>query len=293
MTSLDQIPPQSCAASRWSTCRRRQDFETPEAGFVKDVDIAWDLRIVRKNMPIFHALVDYYNQAGFRPGSRPSYRDHEQAVERLVQGVARIVDANGFVVEELRMRLYGGWYEYPSGAETHDKVHLAQITGRLPRRLREMKTRPRLLVEAAECLIAYPGERFVNTVRPESLPSRITVEPPPANCSLRRASCPLTDLATWCRGRCPVDQCRTRTSDVASFRKQKLIDTMLVADTIMLSMTDDFVGVVSIDDDILPGVLAAGRRSDKVVLIRFGKQKRSIHDDMINEYKIRCIDVGA
>jgi len=210
-----------------------------------------------------------------------------------VDGLATVVEKNGVVADEFRVRLYGGWYEWPSGTETHDKTHLSQIAARLPKRIRHMRGNPRLFVEAAECLINYPGEKFMNTVRPESLPPRITVEAPPVHCYLRRTSCPLVDLATWCRGKCPEVDCRTKTDDVASFRKQKLIDTMLVADTITLSMTIDFVGVVSIDDDILPGILAAGRRSDKVMLIRFGKRKRSVHDEMMNEYAIRYIDIEA
>jgi len=252
---------------------------------------------------LVYALVDYDNERppafGRRAseGRRPNLRDHEDYLSHLVRGILFVRDmlAPNFV--ELRLRLYGGWTTIP-GERTEAGDMVAQAIARFGHSTRAARTR--LFIELAESVLVASDERLFGTFRSTRWRSevlRFGVQPPqchesPAACSVIAA------LSGWTRGRCPRrPQCIVHTEHVVSSEGQKLVDAMLTADTISGSTYQKaHVLAVSMDDDMVPGVLTARALGGQVSLVRFGRHEPSGYDLLLRRNGVEVIDrpaVGA
>ncbi|MDF3071346.1 MAG: hypothetical protein K0R38_6947 [Polyangiaceae bacterium] len=229
-------------------------------------------------MQPFLALVDYYNQVPL-PGHRDAtFEEHRAGLEAVTAKLAAAVRAISGPAE-LRVRLYGGWFIGGQDEESADRG----VVGTLARR--DYPTRiegSRVFVELADAMLTGDGQAMGYTVREQPGMSPFKMRWPLRACSLTQGNCSLHDLDCWRKGRCPRHkECGLAVSDVTFSRRQKLVDSMIVADTIEASLSEGWVAAVSNDDDIVPGVLTAAGHSRKVALFRFGRLRPSPYDGIL------------
>lgn len=237
-----------------------------------------------------HALVDYFNVATFRRGTTLSYSDHLAAVDILASAVQSVGETLSPKPDEITMRLYGGWHS----AISENRTEAREILGAIGRKHFPTRRPNRMFLEMADSLVALPNETLLHTHRLwRGLSPFRLIDQVQAVCPLDPLTCPLHELDHWRRGRCPRAVRCTRTTDaVASSERQKLVDTALVADAIILAQeTDSWVVPVSNDDDIIPAVLAGQLLSKKVLLLRIGKRLASPYDAIIERSGIATINL--
>lgn len=247
-----------------------------------------------------YALVDYDNQRPPRFGSKarsgrpPSLRDHEDYLHVLINA---ILDLRGQFSEaflELRLRLYGGWTSLLPGerSEVGDLVSSAVANWGRTSRTR----RTRLFIELADALLVAPEELLVGTFRATRWRgATLRFFPQPPECKEGPGCSHIRALFDWSRGRCPRrPSCPVQSIQVASSEGQKLVDAMLICDTI--SAATHFgahVLTVSMDDDVIPGVLSAHLLGGRVSLVRFGKRDPSVLDPVLARNGVNIIDLPA
>ncbi|QDU24015.1 hypothetical protein ETAA1_60260 [Urbifossiella limnaea] len=117
--------------------------------------------------------------------------------------------------------------------------------------------------------------------------ARLELRPRPDACTDSAAACAGYEaFRSWAvNGRCPNRaSCSAAVNDCVEQKSQKLIDTMIVADAILGAADGSGVAVVSMDDDLVPGLLAAARYGRPTALIRFGYRNRPGEYDTILEH---------
>ena len=147
--------------------------------------------------------------------------------------------------------------------------------------------RVRVFVTIADSLLAVAEEPLPLTVREKGGFGPFQLHWPARACQVQTGRCGLHELDAWRKGRCPNYQvCGLRHDNVVVSRRQKLVDSMIVADTIHAATTEDWVAVVSNDDDMVPGVLTASAHSRKIALLRFGRRQPSPYDAILASRKL-------
>lgn len=250
---------------------------------------------------VVYALVDYDNQRPVRfghyasEGRRPNLRDHEDYLSDLVEGLldVRRQLTTGFL--ELRIRLYGGWSTVVSGERTDVGDMVAQAIARFGRSSRVGSTR--WFLELAESVLVLPEEILGGTFRSGRWRGEVLrFHTQPARCRESPTSCSvIAALSQWSRGRCPKrPTCPVHSEEVVSLDGQKLVDAMLISDTIAGSAYQKaHVLAVSMDDDMVPGVLSARALGGLVTLVRFGRRDPSDYDVVLKRNGVDVIDLPA
>jgi hypothetical protein len=246
-----------------------------------------------------YALVDYDNQRpprfGHRAseGRRPNLRDHEDYLTALVRGLLELRDRLAPDFLELRVRLYGGWISTIPGERTEAGDMVSQAIMRLGHSTRVPRTR--LFLQLAESLLTAPDELLIGTFRSSRWRGevlRFLAQPPecpdsPTACSL------ISAFSRWSRGRCPRSPaCSVHTAQVVSTDSQKLVDAMLIADTISGAVHERaHVLLVSMDDDMVPGALSARVLGGDITVVRFGRRDPSGYDTILRRNGVQIIDL--
>jgi len=243
------------------------------------------------------ALVDYDNQrigrfrGGAGRGRGPSYRDHSDFIDLLVEGLldhrARWTDR----LIELRVRFYGGWTIDLEGTRT-DAGDM--VTRAITERGKQQRFRnTRLFLELAEAPLAAEDVRLYYTSRQSRwLGTKLYVGSTDVACIQRPYPCHAVRAAlSWAKNRCPTEACRVKTEDVFVVQQQKLVDTLLVCDAIMsVVLGYSRVIAVSMDDDIVPGLLSAAGIPGCAELVRFGKREPGTYDRLLEARGIEVTD---
>lgn len=249
---------------------------------------------------VVYALVDYDNQrppsfgGRSRPGRSPNLRDHEDYLAKLVQGLLRFRGQLEEEFVELRIRLYGGWSGMPSGERTETGDMVATALRRVGTSSRLRATRIR--VELAECLLLAPEQPIHGTFRSMRWRGEaLRVSDHPLHCAEAPSRCAAIEgLYRWARGRCPRNpECRVLSEDAVISQGQKLVDSMLVADTIAATHVSKHVVAVSMDDDMIPGLLSARQLGAIVTVLRFGRRDPSTYDAILARYGVAVVDYPA
>ncbi|MYA07357.1 MAG: hypothetical protein F4060_09235 [Holophagales bacterium] len=231
-----------------------------------------------------YALVDYFNVARL-PGHRPAtYADHADALEELVGlllGAATALQPRpGF----LKIRLYGGWHDERTNRTTDAREMLGAIARRHYPTLRPL----RVFVSLADSLIALPRYELRHTLRLWNGIGRPRTRRHGA-CAYPD-TCPLGDLREWARGSCPKrPDCSVKTREAVLTERQKLVDTSMVADTMHLARhtSTDWIAVVSNDDDILPGLLAAAADNQQLLLYTVERSQPSQYGPLLDHLEVK------
>lgn len=225
------------------------------------------------------ALVDFYNQRSLsfggsgRVGRPPNLRDYELSYDALIAGLIAHVEPilNGTI--DLRVRLYGGWTTDLSGESSAGADMLSKV---LANRGRTRIGRVRITSELATSAIASPSNQLNRMYRTTSWGSDSVnaLDDTPADCPQYGTDCTYYDsLKAWVHGRCPnYKACKVKTRLCLSKTSQKMVDTLIVADMIAAVVTGSAVLVVSMDDDMVPGLITAAASGDDVSVIRYGRR---------------------
>ena len=214
-------------------------------------------------------LVDVDNYDEFR-----DVTDESAFSSRLMELTRDFLSVCAEPVDQLTIRLYGGWFEGAAmTSRASEYAKLAQLGDPFP--LVDSDRRIAGHVELATGPIASPGMVLPHTYRRRGSAPRLKRTPAlndPSCCG--SSACSAKRLAGWSecpRKVCPTPDCTVTYADAFSGSEQKMIDAMLSIDLIELVLTGQMsaVAVVSDDTDFIPALLYAARQGEgQVVSIR-------------------------
>ena len=231
----------------------------------------------------FWCLADLFNLGFWRRGvpGHPNLRDLKDGLDRVAELGLSVAAGRGLsgVVEELEIRVYGGWWQLGSV----DPLPTRNMLDQAIRHLRRIP-RPRLHVSIAESPLASPRSRLMHTVRWDGLRAEGWRLAPSRVCRLASA-CSLDQFArSWLRsGACPETGCTTSLEQALEAKRQKTVDTLLAVDALQLALepTTACVAILSDDDDMVPSLLAArATRGVEVVWLRRARRP-SVYDSVV------------
>lgn len=174
-------------------------------------------------------------------------------------------------VDQLTIRLYGGWFD--GAAMTKRASEFAKLAQRGdPFPILTAERRVSGHVELAVGPVAAPGMILPHTYRRRGTAPRLKRTPgfsDPSCCG--DAACSAKRLAAWSEGprkQCPTPDCTVTYADAFFGSEQKMIDALLAMDLIeMVTFGQmDAVAVVSDDTDFIPAMLYAVHRGDRQVV---------------------------
>lgn len=212
-------------------------------------------------------LVDFFNLQLWKPHRPPDYADIRSGLEQVVQSALDGLSKCRLDTRELRVRLYGGWH----GDSVRDRVPIRELTaavvGKFPL---HSGHRTRLRIELAETPIWDRSLRLLRTLRDVPLKPPSCKVAAPSHCG-NRSNCEVSHLSNWMRGYCPGSNCTVRYKELGSTFRQKMVDTLIIADALSLVNTQqtDILIIAGDDDDLMPALLALnGRRITGIRLKR-------------------------
>jgi uncharacterized LabA/DUF88 family protein len=225
-----------------------------------------------------HVLTDFDNlpAAIRKPGLASLARAVYQAVDLLYPSV-----------DELRIRLYGGWYD--AQGLTQAGTRLAQEIGfGFPMAIPvNQQIKCRIHCEIASASIDAPADLLLHTFRQRwGIRSRLTAVQSPSCASPH--SCGVQTVVQWSRGRCHVAGCSVPAHTVFKYNEQKLVDTLLCCDLIVLTTKGQKAPVflISDDDDMIPAVLLGSRLGGSIHILQT-RTRQSPYDTLLQQYNVQ------
>jgi uncharacterized LabA/DUF88 family protein len=196
-------------------------------------------------------------------------------------------------LNDVHVRLYGGWYD-ATGGLTRDGTRVAQEIGRdFPMtKMSQSRQIQRVACEIASALIDSPQDLFPFTFRRRSgIRSRLSRNKPPT-CAAP-GKCSIDAVAAWSRGHCPESGCSVTTETVFAYNEQKLVDTMLCCDILALALRKPLtpIAVLSDDDDLAPAVLMAAKLGAPIHLIEMRANKQGTYRPLFAAYNVRTANL--
>lgn len=195
-------------------------------------------------------------------------------------------------IEDLYLRLYGGWYTASGlsrlGSQlTQDIATNFPIVGVTAGRIKT-----HLFCELASSIIDDKSQVLTWTHRLRNgIRSRLTPKNPQA-CAFN-SSCPIAPVVQFSRGRCPIAGCGVKTEDAFSYEEQKLVDTLLCCDILALSLRRPApaVFVVSDDDDLLPAFLMGAGLGGSIWRCRMRSNPNTFYDSILMQSNVQTIAI--
>ena len=231
-------------------------------------------------------LIDLANTSVFRGVSRPNPPLIGSRLEDLLARVFGVIAHQGF--SELRIRLYDGWFDESGSPTELYGILRAYLRGAFPTRTRTA----RVFVELAESVAAARhGERLIATARRQTGLGRYPVrleKAPPSGCALP-TDCELDSLRTWFKGNCPCRAtCSVSTDTIAAFGYQKLVDTTIVSDIVWYaSKNEQRIAVMSNDEDVIPGLLAARSLGGEILWLGSEDSPRGHYSTVLADHGVK------
>jgi len=235
-----------------------------------------------------YALVDWDNLE-----DRDSRAGAKYVADRLWQSISGIAPRLVAGVQDLDLRLYGGWNgrQHPTSRATLLDVDLQQ---NFPFVLRDpnRQTPVKVTGELAQSLVRLPRHILQHTFRQRQGPPKLQCQTAiQLGCATQ--GCPIASVhGLFSQGRCPEQTCATTIDKVLIRAEHKLVDTMLVADLIHFAMAGNSpIAVVSSDDDLWPGILMALDAGSHVLHVR--PKDHSSHHTYMNSALQRSYSHGG
>lgn len=197
-----------------------------------------------------YILVDYFNV-------QQTYR------QRGLEYTIRKIFDELWIVASLpfhraTLRLYGGWYEDGQLTRIAQDL-LAEIeslpsTYDPPTSVSDFQGVVIFRAELAQSLLAAPSSKLLNTLRTRTAPQGVRISEKFLDCATNKDSCPLAGALHLHRKRkCPNQQCENKLSDLLYRTEQKMVDSMICADSAFLLKDDQTpLLIVSSDEDMAP-----------------------------------------
>jgi hypothetical protein len=209
-----------------------------------------------------HILVDYDNVASNQTQKGPRF------VADIIQSELLSKHSTLFSGDlRLDFRFYGGW-QMRTGRSPRALKLISDIQRDFPAIISNRPTGSRVTLNAtlAESLMALPYQTLPHTYREHSEPPKLLCKTA-GSLGCLDPNCIASKVHALFQNRaCPEAGCQRPIDEILSRREQKLVDTMLVADMMHLSwLREPRFAVVSSDDDLWPGMLAAMQLGTNVV----------------------------
>lgn len=229
-----------------------------------------------------YCLADFFNLELWKRGQPISYADARDGINDLVIAATDALSASRLKVEELTIRLYGGWHDRETKSATPARDLISKVIRQYPRRVGT-----RLRIQIAEAPIFSPHLVLMDTLRRAPYSPSGHLGTTPASCLLG-TSCSLPFVAAWLKGRCPENGCPVRTRDVVHARQQKIVDTLITADSLSLvhSQHADALLIASDDDDMIPALLGASTPGISVVHLRRSTLDPGFYDTLLEDANV-------
>lgn len=190
----------------------------------------------------------------------------------LHRAIQRFVDEAN--IDELHVRLYGGWRE--SGVTSRRASEVSAALGAASLLPAPHPTRTGVLrgtVDLATSLISHPTVHWPDTYAavPGTQRVRLATTPHPAGCASPNGNCMARNVMRFTRGtrsNCPVDGCQVTAESAFIEMRQKMVDTLLACDAVDYAHEVDALGIVTCDLDVVPAVARATSSTADVLLIQ-------------------------
>ena len=196
-----------------------------------------------------YCLADFFNLRLWPTGRPATFADIRDGLDELTgTAISRTPSAG-----EITIRLYGGWH----GDVPHTQIGLRDMVTRAIEQAPKRLSRTRIRLELAESPIWDKSIRLLRSVRVSQM-NNLHAEITSSLACLDPAACSLDSFATWCQGSCPTSGCRVQLATVARTRGQKMVDTLITADALVIARDQlaDVVILASDDADMIPALLA-------------------------------------
>ena len=182
-------------------------------------------------------------------GRSPTYPDIRDGIWELAGATLSAVPS----ASELTIRLYGGWH----GSVPESRVHVRPMVSRAIDSLPKRQGRQRLRIQIADHPIWDSSIRMLDSVRVTPL-SRVRASLDPSPDCIRGSNCSIATFAAWSRGACPQADCPVRLRDVAQNQRQKMVDTLMSVDAVVIAHRGiaQVIVMATDDDDFVPAFLA-------------------------------------
>ncbi len=218
--------------------------------------------------PAGTVLIDFDN---FFPGEIAAREQLDQDLRRAVDCALNVEPA----LTHVEVRLYGGWLENGvltgRASELQAQVGAPSFAARHPRQPGLLRVTTILVTRLAAVVDLEWGHTLRSRLGLPQL--RLADRPRPADC-VDHEQCPVRIVRSMSRGRqrqCSIDGCTVMNADAFLVREQKMVDSLLVCDTISYSQTSSALVVLSNDLDVLPGLVQAANSQaciSALVLVR-------------------------
>lgn len=235
-------------------------------------------------IPRLHLLLDHDNI------------DFERFPVRLIlsQWIASVSDqVAGSRILTIRVRAYGGWFHGLTISESRYRAAQFYQT-QMPSAFPVGSHLCRLSFEFADHLFLGEGDakriKVTHTVVERSKPEYLTFRKPRHECG--HPDCSIGQVRKWLRRAraCFHPECPHPFADVFVRREQKQVDVHLALDLVFMSEAlgdGDHLAVVSDDVDLLPALVAAGRRRNSTAcslsLVRCQEPPAHVVDTLTSE----------
>jgi len=229
-------------------------------------------------------LVDFDNFGDFKrtgPGG-PKQHHIDIVLEQIIEKTHKWIQESNKSIEEIYFRFYGGWF--PSGSYHEKKDRHTMLSSSISKTSKRYG-KHRVKLQIAETLAVDTNRVLLSTFEIRPLRTKIRIDPSHYSRCRSATTCAMKIAAEWLEFGCP-SPCNLNTSDIFTQEIQKTIDTNIVCDTIYYSSTSDFefIGIVSGDYDLVPGLIYASKLNANVV--QFRTKERLHYDHLISECEI-------
>lgn len=233
-------------------------FMASQAPQLTSVRVSFEHCSTEKSIPSsVLILIDYDNV---------EERTRRLGVEHVARKVVALADVSGATLRRVRARLYGGWYE--GGRLTRRGQQLStDIRSCTPIRIARSDGSIVLVdVELAVSILAAPRTTITNTLRTKGYPRGIQCDSRPWQSCFAPSACPMAAVHDFIQsGVCTNPSCSIQPSSILTRMEQKVVDTMMVTDLIFSAQTgEDWITLVTRDDDIWPGLFIAAGHAHRI-----------------------------
>jgi hypothetical protein len=221
-------------------------------------------------------LVDYDN---LEPATK------SQGLVSVARSIDAALQANVSGIDDLRIRLYGGWYQ--GAVLTRRAGSLSQEIGAsFPIPLRKTTGGFRYLrCELAATLLCSPNDLLESTFRSRAgIRSRLTRKFP--SWCINQQGCSIQAMVHWSHGNCPAPGCTVKSNESFEFFEQKLVDGQICSDVLYLALSgNDTICVVSGDDDLVPALMMGGKYGNVIHLRQIGVT--TVYDRILTNHRVQ------
>lgn len=228
-------------------------------------------------------LVDFDNFANLRK-FQPSPKQHH--IDHLMLELQR--DALAWKKEqfaegcELRFRLYGGWY---SDVDVASKTDLRRMVDSFCAKCAKICGADRLHFEAADAPLFHSHTVLTKTCQYDSF--ELNIKEADLKLCTRQPNCATQKVKDWVKNGC--DGCAVKPEDILRRKRQKTVDTLIVADAMYASLNEGMyahIVIVSADYDMMPAIMFADSRRRQVTVFR--ENPAVWYDYMLRSCRVRA-----